>query len=85
MVPPQNIVNQKKAEETVAQQALDVGKPTKASGLAQPAAAGDKRRNRWDQTAPVECVCSSWPACQAALASVFGLALATASGVYKCS
>lgn len=57
----QNIVNQKKkAEEEMAQQALDAGKPTKASGMPQPAApapVGEKRRNRWDQSAPAECVC----------------------------
>ncbi len=53
----QNIVNQKKQEEEDAQAALDVGKPTKASGVPQPAApAGEKRRNRWDQSAGAECV-----------------------------
>ena len=55
----QNIVNQKKQEEELAQQALDAGKPTKASGMPQPAApapVGEKRRNRWDQNAPAECV-----------------------------
>ena len=63
MSPPlrllQNIVNQKKQEEELAQQALDAGKPTKASGMPQPAApapVGEKRRNRWDQNAPAECV-----------------------------
>jgi hypothetical protein len=53
----QNIVNQQKQAEELAQQALDTDKPTKASGMAQPAApapVGEKRRNRWDQSAPAE-------------------------------
>lgn len=59
MHPLQNIVNQKKQAEEEVQQALDAGKPTKASGVPQPAApapVGEKRRNRWDQSAPTECV-----------------------------
>ncbi len=54
----QNIVNQKKQAEEEAQQAMDAGKPTKASGLPQPTApaapVGGKRRNRWDQSTTAE-------------------------------
>ena len=56
----QNIVNQKQQAEEEGQ-ALDAGKPTKASGVAPPVSqpVGEKRRNRWDQSGAAECVVSS--------------------------
>lgn len=58
----QNIADQKKrAEEMVSAAALETQRPTRASGVAIPAAvaeasrAGDKRRNRWDQGVSSEC------------------------------
>lgn len=57
----QNIADQKKRAEELAESAsAESQRPTKASGMAapvvpEPVKAGDKRRNRWDQSNSLEC------------------------------